>query len=631
MDFTFMVSCFLASPAKCFVCRPLWTDCPAIPFEFPKEIRLRFRNQAMWKTCVFWLAAMVMAAAGDLADHPHPRLWFPQGAEAAMRGKLAVDPLAARLQAAAMAEAGRVLTARTCRYEIPDGKRLLGESRRALHNIMHSAWAWRTGGGEKYRLRALAELEAACGLKDWHPSHFLDTAEMATAVATGYDWLYDGLTPGQRAMCERAIIDKALTPAKGVYAKGGWWTNGSNNWAQVCGAGIALAAAAIAGKDEGLAEDLFARGVRLVEGCGKFYQPDGMYPEGPGYWHYGTNYHVMLLAACDGLDRPTTGTAILRKAGDAIMHLTGPTRLAFDFADGHAGRETPSPAQCWLAGRFKDTTQAAYVRNLWVRALDEDHGKPKADRYFPLAVLWLPQAPAEGRVPPIAAAFHGEQAMAMFRTAWDADAAWLAIKGGTPAASHGHMDVGSFVYDAHGTRWIHDLGAENYNLPDYFGGKRWTYFRLQNRSHNTLEIDGKLQNARAKPCPLIDATLAGDPLAAAFDLTDAYAGAADKVVRRARFDARSGVVRIEDEITAPAGTVCWRAFTDAEAEVRDERVILRKNGREITLLRIGGTAIWSITDARPPTAAENPNKGFRAVVLTAERQARVSLVVEIRP
>ena len=530
-----------------------------------------------------------------------------------------------------MAEAGRVLKERTCRYEIPDGKRLLGESRRALHNIMHTAWAWRMGGGEPYRLRTIAELEAACGLKDWNPKHFLDTAEMATAVATGYDWLYAGLTPEQRAMCEQAILEKALKPARGVYQKGDWWTKPGNNWSQVCGAGIALAAAAVAGKDQGLADDLFDRGVKLVASCGKFYEPDGMYPEGPGYWHYGTNYHIMLLATCDVAGRRVADDPLLRKAGDAIMQLTGPTRLTFNFADGGADRATPTPAQCWLATRYQDGTQARYVRDLFTRALDEGKGRVAGDRYFPLSVLWLPAAPAPGEPPSNAAVFHGKQAMAMFRTGWSAESAWLAIKGGTPATNHAHMDVGSFVYDAHGIRWIHDLGAENYNLPDYFGGKRWTYFRLQNRAHNTLEIDGKLQNAGSRPCPLVDATLTGDACTAVFDLSDAYAGAADKVVRRVRFDARSGVVRLEDEIAAPTGVVCWRAFTDAEAEVRDDQVILRKNDRQITLRRIGGAGVWSIADAKPPTAAENPNKGFRAVVLTVPPAARISLAVEIRP
>lgn len=592
---------------------------------------LETRGPGWWQTLGLWLAPLVVAAGG-LADQPHPRLWLTPAAETEVRGKLAADPLAGKLQEVALAEAERVLTERPCRYELPDGKRLLAESRRALKNTLLSAWAWRLGGGEKFRLRAIAELEAACALKDWHPPHFLDTAEMATAVAIGYDWLYPTLSPGQRAMCERAIVAKALVPAKAVYDQGGWWTRASNNWAQVCGAGISLAAAAVAGNDDGLAEGLFERGVRLVERCATFYEPDGMYPEGPGYWHYGTDYHIMLLAACQGLGRRMEEPPILRKAGTAMLFLTGPTRLPFGFADCHAGREKPSPAQCWLATRFKDEAQALFVRNLFARSLGEDKGKFTGDRHFPLDLLWLPPAPAAGADQPLAAAFHGKQAMAMFRTGWTADATWFAVKGGTPAASHGHMDVGSFAYDAHGVRWFDDLGSDDYNLPDYFGAKRWTYFRLQNRAHNTLEIAGRLQNPKAKPCPLVSATLTGDRLTAAFDLTDAYAGAAEKVVRSARFDAHSGMVRIEDEVTAPAGPVVWRAFTEAEAEVRDDQVILRKKaGGEITLRRLGTTGTWSIADAKPPTPVENPNKGFRAVVLTAPRAAHVSLVVEIRP
>lgn len=297
----------------------------------------------MLKMTAIWLAAVAIAV-GDLSEKPHPRLWFPKTEEGELRDQLAKDPLAMRLQSAVMNEAERVLNERVCRYEIPDGKRLLGESRRALRNIMHSAWAWRMSGEEKFRLRAIAELEAACGLKDWNPSHFLDTAEMATAVATGYDWLYQTLTPEQRAMCERAIIDKALKPAKGVYDKKGWWSIPRNNWSQVCGSGIALAAAAIAGNDEGLSEDLFDRGLKLVEKCSAFYQPDGMYPEGPGYWHYGTNYHVMMLAACGPLGRKTAEAPILQKAGGSIMHLTSSTRLTYNFADGNASLATPSPA-----------------------------------------------------------------------------------------------------------------------------------------------------------------------------------------------------------------------------------------------------------------------------------------------
>jgi hypothetical protein len=585
----------------------------------------------MWKTCGIFLVAALSANAGELSEILHPRLWLTRAGEAPLREKLTADPLAAKLHASVMDEAGRILNERTCRYDIPDGKRLLSESRLALKNITCTAWAWRLGGDEKFRLRAIAEMEAACALKDWNPSHFLDVAEMATAVATGYDWLYPTLTPEQRGMCEKAIVEKALKPAKKVFDTGGWWSKPKNNWAQVCGSGIALAAIAVAGKDGGLSEDLYANGLKLVESCGTFYQPDGMYPEGASYWHYGTNYHVMLLAACDTLDRKFSEDPILQKAGAAIMHLTSPARLPFNFADGHANNESPSPAQCWIASHYNDAAQAKYIRDNYLRTFDVRKKNKSGSRYAPLSILWLPADPTAGKTPPAAAAFLGEQAMALFRTGWNPNDAWLGIKGGTPDASHGHMDVGCFVYDAHGTRWIHDLGSDNYNLPDYFGKKRWNYFRLQNRSHNTLEIDGKLQKPDSKPCPLVLSSTGGNPYVAVFDLSEAYTGSASKVSRSASFDSVSGLTRITDEITAPVGEIIWRAYTDAEVEVKGELVTLRKNGKQITLRRVSPAGSWSIASAKPPTAEEKQNEDFRAIVLTVPKAEKLSIIVEILP
>jgi len=580
----------------------------------------------MWKLGVTWLA-MLALAAGDLATKPHPRLWFPKGGEADMREKLARDPFAASLQTHLMDEAEDILESRTCRYEIPDGKRLLAESRLALRNVLHTAWAWRMGGDEKFRLRAIAELDAACALKDWNPSHFLDTAEMATAVAIGYDWLHATLTPAQRSRYEMAITEKALRPAKAVYDKNRGWSKPANNWSQVCGSGIALAAAAIAGNDEGLAEPLFEKGLRLIEQCAAFYAPDGMYPEGPGYWHYGTNYHVMLLAAAQGLGQSFDDDPLLKQAGHSILQLTGPTRRTFNFADVGAGFEKPSAAQCWLASHFRDAQQAQSTRDLIARVLRDD----KNPEFSPLTLLWLPPAPPARETPALAAAFRGEQAVATFRTGWDPQDAFIAIKGGTAAASHGHMDVGAFVYDAHGLRWIYDLGSDNYNLPGYFREKRWTYFRLQNRSHNTLEINGKLQNTESQPCPLLSSTLTGNPLAASFDLSGAYSDSAEKVIRSLQFDPLSGKATLDDQITRPTGPVIWRAFTDADAEVKGDQVILRKKGSQITLKRTSKEGEWSIGDAKPATAGENQNPGIRAVTLTIPQAEKVSARVEIQP
>ena len=100
------------------------------------------------------------AFAGNLTETPHPRLWFPKSAEAGLHQRLAKDPLAAELHKTLLRQAEKMLTARTCIYQIPDGRRLLMESRLALSQILHTAWAWRCTGDERFRQRCIKELEA---------------------------------------------------------------------------------------------------------------------------------------------------------------------------------------------------------------------------------------------------------------------------------------------------------------------------------------------------------------------------------------------------------------------------------------------------------------------------------------
>lgn len=568
-----------------------------------------------------------MANAAELK--PHPRLWWPSWAEGQAKEKIAADPLVGKWNEQAMRKAGKILGDRTCRYDIPDGKRLLGESRLAIFNVLHTAWAWRITGEQRYFDRCVKELDAASALKDWNTSHFLDTAEMATAVAVGYDWLWPKLSEEQRQRYARAIIDKALRPAKGVYDKKSWWSRPGNNWSQVCGAGIALGAAAVEEHEPALCKELWDRGTVLIGQCKKFYEPDGCYPEGPGYWQYGTSYHVLMLSAAQLLDRPAELPGVLRLAGDFILQMAGPSGLSFNFADAGAGRSSVSPAQVWIASQFRDPVQAGHLR-----ARIEATGAAVAeDRFGPLGVLWMPEALPSVPPMPVAVVYGGEQAVASLRTGWGKDAAWIALKGGTPAASHGHMDVGSWVYDAHGSRWIHDLGADNYNLPGYFGGQRWDYFRLNSLSHNTLVIGGKLQNPKSPPCPVISKTRDGSWSAVAFDLTPAYRGQAKQLTRTVRFDHSSGTAVIRDEIEAPEGDVRWAAVTDADAEVKGADLTLRKkDGKTVTFRRVDkGGGEWQVADAKAPGDKEKSNRGFRMVTFTASKAGNLTLEVAIRP
>ncbi len=80
------------------------------------------------------------------------------------------------------------------------------------------------------------------------------------------------------------------------------------------------------------------------------------------------------------------------------------------------------------------------------------------------------------------------------------DAVWAGVKGGQNRSGRGHaqLDLGSFVIDAGGTRWALDFGRNEYDVPDYFGKLRFTYYRTTTASHNTLLIDDLNQNVTAE-------------------------------------------------------------------------------------------------------------------------------------
>ena len=567
---------------------------------------------------------LLVVGSLSAAPVPHPRIFFPPDALVPLQQRIASDPLAKQLHATAIRQAEACLTERNVRYEIPDGKRLLAESRRAIKCVLLTAYAWRMTGEARHFERCVSELDAACALKDWNPSHFLDVAEMATAVAIGYDWLYPKLSPEQRQRYATVLVSHALNAIG--KRNDGWWRGPTNNWSQVCSGGLMLAADAVSDVESDLSKNILAHCSQLIRKCERFYQPEGSYPEGPGYWHYGTTYQVLAMALMER-DESIKLAPVWKMTSHYLLHATGPSGMPFNYADAGTGQAECSPAQTWLASRTHDPLACTAVRELLARRYAATEKHPPHDRFLPLTLLWLPAAAA---APPAAlhASFQGEQALAFMRSGWTADALWLGIKGGSPAASHGHMDCGSFVLDWAGTRWFHDLGSDNYNLPGYFGNKRFAYFRLQNLSHNTLVIGGKLQNPKAKPCPLTPVQTQGDTAVTTIDLTDAYQGQCRQATRKVTFDAKARQVTFSDHLLAPAGPVCWQAVTDAKVTLAGAVATLEKDGHRIILTCTDPALAWKASEATPPTPAEksNPNKQ----ILSIEAPAAADLTLSIR-
>ena len=420
----------------------------------------------------------------------HPRLLADRAQFDWLAAQCKVDAHAGRWLAQLRERADKLLLTPPVKYEIPDGKRLLAVSREAKERLLLLGLMHQLSGERKYAERAWQELATVIKFKDWNPSHFLDTAEMTFAVAIGYDWLHDVWSAEQRTQLRDAIVRHGLTQGLSVYRNEQWWTKSHHNWNQVCNGGMAIGALAIGDVEPDLAAEVLHAALHSLPLAMSEFAPDGGWGEGPGYWRYATEYNVYLLAALNtalGNDFGLSDMPGFAQTGDFPLHFVGPTGKTFNFADAHESWHG-APQWFWLAQRFE---QPAYGQAQLSFA--DTHASP-LDLVW--GAKWLAHSDAPASLP-LASCFRGVAVVTM-RSAWnDPQATYVACKGGDNRVNHGHLDLGSFVLDALGERWVSDLGPDDYNLPGYFGSQRWNYFRNNTQSHNTIVIDGRNQDPAA--------------------------------------------------------------------------------------------------------------------------------------
>ncbi len=571
---------------------------------------------------------------------PHPRLFLDAAGEAALKQRLAADPLLQALQARVLADADRELKSKPVE-RVLIGRRLLDKSRTALARTITLSLAWRLTGKPAYLERARAELLAVSAFSDWNPSHFLDVAEMTAAVAIGYDWLYPQLDDATRATLRGAILEKGLKAS----LKSNSWTRVVNNWNQVCNGGITLGALALAESEPALAAELVARAINTVPRAMHEYAPDGAYPEGPGYWSYGTTYNIFLIAALEsalGRDFGLTQQPGFLASADYYLHVIGPSGYYFNYADCGRGGEGVSPAMFWFARR-RGETHLLWHEYAKLQEELKSGGRARGGRGYndALVLLWMPAQPKPTAPAALSWTGRGPNPVAFHRSDWTRAASFVAVKGGSPSVNHAHMDVGSFIMDADGVRWADDLGMQDYNSLESKGIKlwdktqdseRWRVFRLGTSAHNVLQVDGRQQRVDG------DAQLIGmKPGRTVVDLSSVYAAQLATARRGVALQA-DRTVRVQDEFTAAAGAkqVRWAMLTRADVTPgADGRATLKQAGKTLTLrvLEPAGATLRIYPTDPPPSATDVPNPGTRLVgfevALTPGQPQRI--VVQLEP
>lgn len=591
------------------------------------------------------------APAADLAllstlRADHPRLLLAADTGKLLRERAAADPAFRPLLDAAIAAARARLDAPPPAREL-EGIRLLHVSRRVFADAVWLSLAYRVTGEPVFLATAERNLLAAASFSDWNPSHFLDVAEMTTGVALGYDWLHANLSPETRATLRAAIADKGLRPALDPAAKTNWWHTREMNWNQICLGGLTLGALAIAEHEP----DLAARSLALLRERYHHglvpYAPDGIYPEGPSYWRYGTHYTVLTLSALRtalGSDSLLTDLAPFFAGARVQARLIAPSGHAYTFADASLG-SPPDPLLFWFATRLDAPSLLAGQRSRYLPFRPDANPADLSPTHL-FALLHWQTPPAASS--PAWSAWHGDGPvpLAIFRGP-DAPrgrgAFYLALKGGAGTDNHAHLDSGSFIFELDGVRWAHDLGMQQYHPLESRGiqlwdsrpsGQRWTVFRYTNQAHNTLTLDDALH------VPSGRATLhdfSAPPAADAgitVDLTPALAPRATRASRRfsPRADARA--LTITDTLTGlrPGAPVRFTLITRAEITLAPTSATLRQSGREL-VLRVHSSAAVSLstTSAAGPADHDEPAPGYQRLLIETPAPASgdLSLTIEL--
>ncbi len=538
------------------------------------------------------------------------------------------------------------------------GRRILDVSRNALMRIFSCAYAYRYTGEKRYLEHAEKDLADVCSFESWNAGrHFLDAGEMAAAVGLGYDWLYGHLSRETLDKCESAVVQYAFRPAMEGIWNLDFYSAGSN-WNQVCNGGLAVAALAVYETCPDMANHIIEKAVASNRvAMEAMYSPDGNYPEGPGYWGYGTNYEVLMLGALESVyctDFGLPSVPGFDRTGLYRLFCYTPTERQFCYGD-NLERGGPEYAMWYLAWKFNEPS-LLWKELQYLKAGNYGHGN-SSGRFLPMLMAFASKIDFRTISPPSQKYYcgQGKVPVMIVRTGWSPNDSYLGFKGGYARSSHSHLDAGEFYYEADGVRWSMDYERQSYqsveNTIRSLGGSfwdtdngsfRWMGFRMHNRQHSTLTLNDKEHLVDGK-ATIVEEFRSGDAPGATMDLSPVFMTEAETVVRTVRL-VNGRILTITDKVKAYDDkdvAVRWTMVTEGRPEVDSDCIILVKGDRKMRLhADASETEVhyreWSSDPAdydTPLTVCDEPNPGTYIVGFeaTVARGACAEFKVTLSP
>lgn len=518
-----------------------------------------------------------------------PRLVLTSPIEKQLKEKLRNDPVVKNYYAAMQLNAKDILTKPALNYNMI-GRRLLNTSREMLRRMSILSMVYRIDRDPDVLKKINEELLAVCNFSDWNPSHYLDVAEMALAVAIAVDWTGSYLPKNTVDIAIQSLIEKGINPSFGNSEPG--WVKGNNNWNQVCNGGMIAAAIVIGDKHPELAAKTIKRSLDGMPFALKEYAPSGVYPEGATYWDYGTSFTCItasMLKSAFGTDFGISQYPSFLESANFRMLSVAPSGWYFNFAD--CGDREGSNGDITLAWFAKETGNQLYLeKNRFLKPPETMGG---LSRLAGAGLVWLAEfTPSKNTSLPQSWLGDGSNPIVIFRGPDnDPHKYYFGGKGGRGNLNHGNLDAGSFVFELDGVRWAVDPGNQDYNELEQAGfdlwnqtqnSPRWTLLTKGNQGHSTLTVDDArfVVNATA---PVTGFNSGNNP-GAVVDLTPVFGSRMKSAVRTFTKDSEHSLL-IEDNLVLGDSTrsITWAMMTTADVIPAQDGAILQQSGKELHL------------------------------------------------
>jgi hypothetical protein len=501
--------------------------------------------------------------------------------------------------------------------------------------------------------KALAELMAVCNAPNWGTTNSLDVPAMAYQVGMAYSLMYDKLTEAQRLFVKQTLVQKGLNILLTDFKTADIWHAESTNWNMINNSSALLAAFAIWNEPTDAKYNYRDIAGQILE----FYfksiplaytrlNPGGGWFEGIGYYYWMMRlegYGNSTLMNTIGTDFGLRNCEGFKNSGYYVLHQNGP-KGQFNIADdgdpssglAYVPEIVLQPAQLnnqtdlgnyfystnW---RFSEMTLANYNAEFQTNSTNLSQSVNPQDYYVEGAELF----------------YARNNMFNSSKTGMDLNSCFVGFKAGQNTDWHAALDIGNFVFDAFGERWIRDIGGDNYSISGY-GAKQTTY-RKRAEGQNTLVINpGTAIDQSFAWEKIIRNESSGQKSFAVAEMSSTYKYHVYALQRGIMLDKAAQTLLVQDEIhTRGAADVYSFMHTKAAISIdaSGRKAIFTQGSKKMVAYLLSPADVKftvmnaeALTQSKPIMASgQNANTGYRKLVVNIKDSSDIRLAVWLVP